>query len=423
MNQKWFRVTKQWPCPVCKKPDWCAIGEQFINCMRVQSDKDCRNGGWLHPKDENAIRHAPVLAPQEDKQALPVDCLSPWIRYNAGTSNERIVEFAALIGLDPAALWMYGAAWEGRAWVWPMWNGAVMCGLRYRNEHGDKWSLKGGKQGLFIPSRLPSLLALAGHTLTITEGPTDAAAALMLGLAAVGRPSCLGCERHIAELIARYDVERVVLIGDNDNPGEHGAVRLQASLRIPSCVWTPPCKDLREYVITGGTADLMHTALKDLGWQMPARNGAALAPSTQTRTERERETMPNINEIKESKYLKKEDVGAGALLTISGCVQQNVAQEGQPEDLKWCLQFEESEKPMVLNITNATLIAEVCGSENTDDWAGHKIVLFNDPTVMYAGKRMGGIRARAPKTQAAPAPAKPAAPKKAALPAAGDIPY
>jgi hypothetical protein len=48
----------------------------------------------------------------------------------------------------------------------------------------------------------------------------------------------------------------------------------------------------------------------------------------------------------------------------------------------------------------------VFNSEDTDDWTGKKIVLYNDPNVSYAGKIIGGIRVRAPKVKAA-APVKP----------------
>jgi len=112
--------------------------------------------------------------------------------------------------------------------------------------------------------------------------------------------------------------------------------------------------------------------------------------------------MPHINEFKQSKFLKKEDVGSGVQVTISGVSELNVAKEGAEPELKWCLTFHETEKPMVLNSTNAQIIAKSLGSEQTDDWHGKKIVLYNDPNVSFAGKVMGGIRVRAPQIQAAP---------------------
>jgi hypothetical protein len=124
--------------------------------------------------------------------------------------------------------------------------------------------------------------------------------------------------------------------------------------------------------------------------------------------------MPHINELKKSSFLKKEDCGdRGILVTIKEVVQENVAKEGAPEEMKWCVFFKEVDKPMVLNSTNSQLIAAITKQDNTDNWPGHKVVLYNDPTVGYQGKITGGIRVRAPRGAAAlptAAPAPTAAP-------------
>lgn len=135
--------------------------------------------------------------------------------------------------------------------------------------------------------------------------------------------------------------------------------------------------------------------------------------------------MPNISVLKSSKFLTKEDVTPPVLGTIESVHQMNVAKEGAPEELKWVVVFEESEKPMVLNSTNGQLIAQITGSDETDNWPGHKVVLYNDPAVSFGGKITGGIRVRAPKGQGKPAQPqgerKPdPAPAKPAMPAAPD---
>lgn len=117
--------------------------------------------------------------------------------------------------------------------------------------------------------------------------------------------------------------------------------------------------------------------------------------------------MPKISEMRESKFLKKDDVGRGVIATIAGCQQHNVAMEGASPEHKWCLTFNELEKPLVLNSTNIQLCAQVCGSEDTDHWIGKRIVLYTDPNVSYAGKLIGGIRVRAPKPGAAAPPPPP----------------
>lgn len=108
--------------------------------------------------------------------------------------------------------------------------------------------------------------------------------------------------------------------------------------------------------------------------------------------------MPKTSDMRESKFLKKEDVGAGALMTVESCEQYNVAKEGAPPENKWCLTFSETDKPLVLNSTNIQLCERIFSSDDTDQWVGRRIVLYTDPNVSYAGKVVGGIRVRAPKT-------------------------
>jgi len=111
----------------------------------------------------------------------------------------------------------------------------------------------------------------------------------------------------------------------------------------------------------------------------------------------------HISELKKSKFLTKGDVTPPILVTIRGVEPVNVAAEGAPEDLKYCVQFDEVEKPLVLNSTNGQIIAGITGSEDSDGWFGKQIVLYFDPNVSFGGKLTGGIRCRAPRTQAAPA--------------------
>lgn len=114
----------------------------------------------------------------------------------------------------------------------------------------------------------------------------------------------------------------------------------------------------------------------------------------------------HINQLKDSKYLKKEDCGPGILVTIKALTEEDIAMEGAAPDIKWLLHFHEPVKPLILKTTNAQLIAQITKSEETDHWPGHKIVLYNDPTVPMSGKLVGGIRIRAPRNQAPkPAPA------------------
>ncbi len=124
--------------------------------------------------------------------------------------------------------------------------------------------------------------------------------------------------------------------------------------------------------------------------------------------------MPNVNELSESKYVMKEDVGDGMLVTIKGFKRENVAKESESASIKYILGFNEC-KPLVLNKTNGNRISVIMheiynitrdyqqdgkgkcpGNERFANWVGKQIVLFNDPTVEFSGKIVGGIRVRAP---------------------------
>jgi hypothetical protein len=114
--------------------------------------------------------------------------------------------------------------------------------------------------------------------------------------------------------------------------------------------------------------------------------------------------MPDITALKKSTFVTKSDLGQnGSLFTIISCEQVNTAKEGAPPEMKWALNFEEIDKPFILNSTNAQIIAQFTGASNTDNWTGKKVVLFFDPSVSYAGKLVGGIRARAPRSPIATA--------------------
>jgi hypothetical protein len=109
----------------------------------------------------------------------------------------------------------------------------------------------------------------------------------------------------------------------------------------------------------------------------------------------------HISQLKESNYLKKEDCDPPILVTIDHLSQKNIAMEGESADMKHCLHFQEDIKPLILNSTNAQLIARAVGSEETDEWKGKQVVLFNDPNVSFKGELVGGIRVRAKRSKIA----------------------
>ena len=137
--------------------------------------------------------------------------------------------------------------------------------------------------------------------------------------------------------------------------------------------------------------------------------------------------MPTIHDLKKSRFLTKEDCGKGILVTIRGYHKENVAPANESAEEKWLLDFEETDKPLVLNSTRGQIIAGIVGSEDFQDWITHRIVLFQDPNISMGGKLVGGIGVRAmrvrpdaiapiPPTTPKPAPKPVPAPKPAPMP-------
>ena len=104
--------------------------------------------------------------------------------------------------------------------------------------------------------------------------------------------------------------------------------------------------------------------------------------------------MALVNEMLQSKYLKKEDFPEPATLTIKDVSKVNIAKENEQPQYKYAMTFAEVAKPLLLNSTNIKRTAKACGSEDSDDWTGKKIVVFNDTEVEFAGEIIGGLRVR-----------------------------
>lgn len=133
--------------------------------------------------------------------------------------------------------------------------------------------------------------------------------------------------------------------------------------------------------------------------------------------------MPNIKTMMGSKYLKKEDVQQPVLVTISHTDEQLVSDGDGGKEKKWCLHFNELDKPLILNATNLQLCALACGSEETEEWAGKQVVLYADPNISMGGKLVGGLRLRARKAATAAKPAPKPEPAARFDDMADDIPF
>ena len=93
-----------------------------------------------------------------------------------------------------------------------------------------------------------------------------------------------------------------------------------------------------------------------------------------------------------SPYIRAADLdGTPRTLTIRTCVLEELGQ-GNDKETKPVLYFEKAQKGLVVNKTNANVIADAYGDDTTE-WEGKPVTVF--PTqVEFKGKLVDGIRVR-----------------------------
>jgi hypothetical protein len=254
------RVSRDHPCPVCAKPDWCVVARDgsVALCQRVESGTRAGEAGWLHRLcDDYGLQRRSVCRVRRARTGGLLPDFSNFAReFQRAVQPDRLAALALDLGLSVEALSQLGIGWSTShgAWSFPMSDArGNILGIRLRMPNARKLSVKGSKEGLFVPADC------SGEHLLIAERPTDAAALLDIGFASVvGRPSCTGGIKLLAELVQRSTTKDAVIVADGDDPGQRGAANLASVLtvyvRTVRVIAPPPgTKDAREWLRRGGT--------------------------------------------------------------------------------------------------------------------------------------------------------------------------
>lgn len=275
---RWIRVSRQRPCPVCGKPDWCSIADHggAAVCMRVADGAmhqiDIGHGlGHIHDLGHEMQRPAPPVYRRPPPRRWELDFEAIFHRWREAPAHLDVLSDA--LGLSVDSLARLDVAYDdGRqAWAFPMHDDRRrIIGVRYRTADGRKFALPGSRSGAFIPRDLNSR-----SLLLICEGPTDVAAALMLGFQALGRPSCTGATEIICDLLGVGRRRDVVIVADNDGPGHYGANRLADRIvgicRTVKMISPAPHKDLRDWVRAGAVQGEVEARITESGFHRTER--------------------------------------------------------------------------------------------------------------------------------------------------------
>lgn len=263
----YHRVTRQLPCRVCGKSDWCRTathtdGRSLAICNRIQSDRPALGdgGGWLHIVGQTVAvgRHVPAtVATNGDRPKLsPKELEVLHWRCRTALSPARLGRLADRLHVSAASLLRLGAGWhdELSAHTIPMRDSTgEVVGLRTRFADGSKRCVPGSQLGLIVPAGVvPKPSDDTPDVLLIAEGESDTAAGIDLGFTTIGRPGCGACVGMAADFVRRLRPNRVVILADADTPGQRGAdilARRLAKSGTACRVLTLPdgAKDLRAW--------------------------------------------------------------------------------------------------------------------------------------------------------------------------------
>jgi uncharacterized protein DUF3987 len=224
-TRKWREVSRVLPCPACGKPDWCAWTEDgWLKCERATEAPAGMNrvvakgGGALFRPDDD--RPPPKRKAPDARQREGATSKTPTVYTN---SRLAIRALDQKLGAECASQWEYHDAHGNPVGLVARWNARDGKDKTYRpiSRTPDGWVIGAMPEPrpLF---RLPDLLAeKPDGVVWVVEGEKCADTGKDLGLLATNIAG--GCKAAGKADWFTLSGRDVVVLPDNDHPGEHYA--------------------------------------------------------------------------------------------------------------------------------------------------------------------------------------------------------
>lgn len=266
-------VSRNRPCPVCGKADWCTIADDnsAAICQRIESGKRMPKGGWLHRFESseslpNISMTVPGSSPAKPKMS-PEELADRQISFIGAMVQSDYARLAEAQDVSPFTLRSFGVGqWFDfnrciNEWTIPqrsldgeLSGFRTMCQTRKR----DKRSITGSRSGAFFDRNQITRQAIeqSGYIL-ICEGFSDGMIAYDLGFKTViGRSNCVGELDQITNLVADIQPKHLLIVPDSDTPGREGAQELIREIEGRdtethiSIISLPDGHDIRSWCVT-----------------------------------------------------------------------------------------------------------------------------------------------------------------------------
>jgi len=250
--RKWIRIGDLGICcPICGKPDWCRVSKngEYVLCSRipVYSQK-----GSLHKVDKSIETKG---ISDKANYYPPINWYALSKSYSRNCPLWRVAQYGALKRITFKSLIRLNMGFDGETYTFPIFNeNYVITGVQRQFPDGIKSMVRGSKLGIFIPTSFDTEVG----KLVITEGMSDTAVALDLGLNAIGRLNCSSGQEIIKNIVNKHKFDAYVVIdNDTNQAGYDGGMKLAKELSFLTKtvkIIIPPLKynDLRGWVIKGG---------------------------------------------------------------------------------------------------------------------------------------------------------------------------
>lgn len=105
--------------------------------------------------------------------------------------------------------------------------------------------------------------------------------------------------------------------------------------------------------------------------------------------------MPTVNDIFPGNYIRAADLNNQEVEAVIERVEFEEMETDKGKVKKPVIYFQGGQKGLVANKTNCVSIEHITGESDTDNWPGHKIVLFSMP-VQFGSKLVDAIRIKSP---------------------------
>ena len=240
-------------CPICHRRDWCLLAEDGTACIcsRIEKGSVKRVGeaGYLHirSKDFSPKKYEAEPAPDIDWHTI-VSIQGA----NLLSKRKEFGEFCKYTKVNPIAALRFNIGYEKGWFTIPLYREAnVISGIQ-RRKGALKRMVKHSKLGVFVPS---AFFQYKCKTLAVTEGWSDAVAAVQYGFNVVGKFNSHSSDEWVAYCAKHIGCERALIFADNDDVGKEGAERTKKYLfsanKIPATVVIVEAGDLKKAYNTG----------------------------------------------------------------------------------------------------------------------------------------------------------------------------